>query len=464
MHVSHRMGWRLSLAATALLAACGGSPALPATLPPAIVTVYLAGTPTAAGAATPASTTAPGEATATPAPATAVVATAAPVVGPDTYPANVNPLTGEVVKPEQIARMPIAAKIANFPYAVRPQSGLSLADVVFEHLAEAGVTRFTAVFEQNDADQVGSIRSARYVDTELAPMFGAILVTSGSSLGTMQHLRSNAWFQGENLWRLVSEETHYVCPPLCHATPEDTNTLFASTKAVRQATAAQADPRARAQSGFTFAAAAPSGGAPTGEVLIDFSSAAHVSWRYNPGGNAYTRWQDKDPSGDLVAHLDALTNKPITARNVVVLFVNYQNNFVPEDFRDGGNCGLEIQLWTAGPARIFRDGQVFIGRWHRDQTTSWRLRLEDNAGQNLPLAPGNTWFAVVGLNAIETQTGATYAVANKVVDTRTECPVPPTETPTETPEGYIAPTETPPGFIASDTPEGFVAATDTPTP
>ena len=167
------MGWRLSLAAAALLAACGGTPALPATLPPAIVTVYLAGTPTAAGAATPASTTAPGEATATPAPATAVVATAAPVVGPDTYPANVNPLTGEVVKPEQIARMPIAAKIANFPYAVRPQSGLSLADVVFEHLAEAGVTRFTAVFEQNDADQVGSIRSARYVDTELAPMFGA---------------------------------------------------------------------------------------------------------------------------------------------------------------------------------------------------------------------------------------------------------------------------------------------------
>ena len=51
--------------------------------------------------------------------------------------------------------------------------------------------------------------------------------------------------------------------------------------------------------------------------------------------------------------------------------------------------------------------------------------------------------------------GATYAVMNKVVDTRTECPVPPTETPTETPEGYIAPTETP---------VGFVAPTDTPAP
>jgi hypothetical protein len=224
---------------------------------------------------------------------------------------------------------------------------------------------------------------------------------------------------------------------------------------VREATAGRATPDAHAQSGFTFSEAVPAGGTPATEALIDFSSAAHVAWRYSPASNRYTRWQEKDPSGELAAHIDAVTNQPISDRNVVVLFVNYQNNFVPEDFRDGGNCGLEVQLWTAGPARIFRDGQMFQGRWHRDDSTNWRLRLEDNAGQNLPLGPGNTWFAVVGLNAVESGSGATYAVLNKVVDTRSECPVPPTETPTETPEGYIAPTETP---------VGFVAPTDTPAP
>ena len=39
--------------------------------------------------------------------------------------------------------------------------------------------------------------------------------------------------------------------------------------------------------------------------------------------------------------------------------------------------------------------------------------------------------------------GATYHVTHKVLDTKSECPVPPTETPTETPVGYVAPTETP---------------------
>ena len=361
--------WGVGFAFAVVVAACGGQPQLPATLAPAIVTVYLAGTPPPGGTPTP-----PPQSTAlapTPAPTSGNAAsTPQAVYGPDSYPANINPLTGEEVDPAVLARMPIAAKIANFPYAVRPQWGLALADLVFEHLAEAGVTRFTAIFEQNDAAKVGSIRSARFIDTEIAPMFGAILVTSGSSLGTMQHLRSNPWFLGANLWRLVSEETRYVCPPLCHETPDDTNTLFASTTAVRQATAANTAPDAHAQSGFVFSEAVPAGGAPTTEVLVDLSSAAHVAWRYNTAANRYTRWQDKDPSGELSAHVDAATNQPITDRNVVVLFVNYQNNFVPEDFRDGGNCGLEVQLWTAGPARIFRDGQMFLGRWHRDEFDS----------------------------------------------------------------------------------------------
>jgi hypothetical protein len=437
-----RIGWGIGLLAAFLLAACAG----PApTLRPVVITVFLTGTPAPRGttAATP---TAIGiVARATPA---AQQATSAPVsqtpaiYGPDSYPNGVNPLTGLVVDPSLVNRMPVAVKISNFPYSVRPQSGLSLADLVFEHPAEAGLTRFTAVFLQNEVAKIGSIRSARYIDTEIAPMFGALLVTSGSSLGTMQHMRANPWFQGDNIWRLVSEETNYVCPPLCRDNPEDTNSLFASTRDLRAATSAKAGDSARSQSGFVFSETPPAGGVDAGDVSVDFSSAAHVDWRYIATSRLYTRWQEKDSSGELAAHIDALTQQPITARNVVVLFVNQVNNFVPEDFRDGGNCGLEFQLWTIGPAKVFRDNKLLDGRWHRDQSTNWRLRLEFDNGANLPLGPGNTWFAVVGLTANATLNGATYHVTNKVLDTKRECPVPPTETSTETPVGYVAPTTT----------------------
>jgi hypothetical protein len=428
------------MALIVLLGACGGPAATP-TLAPVGITVFAPGTPVPAAQATT-TPTAQAAATATLAPGEPS-STAVPLYGPDTYPAGINPLTGEAADSALINRIPIAAKISNFPYGVRPQSGLGLADVVVEHLAEAGVTRFTAIFLQHDSPEVGSIRSARFIDTEIAPMFGALLVTSGSSLGTMAHLRQSPWFYGDNGWRLVSEESRYVCPPLCRKTPDDANTLFASTEALRAATAAQAS-TAAAQSGFAFTARVPPGGTPVSEVLVDFSPAAHVSWRYNAQAGRYDRWQDKDPSLEMAAHMDAVTGKPITASNVAILFVNHQNNFVPEDFRDGGNCGLEIQLWTIGPAKIFRDGQFYDGRWHRDESTQWHLRLEDNAGNVIPLRPGNTWLGVVGLTADEAlEEASTYHIHNRVLDTRTVCPIPPTETPTVTPEGWVDPNVTP---------------------
>lgn len=432
----------LGLGSVLLVAACNAATPTPR---PVVITVYGTGTPPPNALATPVPPTptngvviAP---TATPLPQ----ATSIPRYGPDNFPANVNPLTGQMVEEAKIARMPIAIKISNFPYSVRPQAGLALADVVFEHSAEAGLTRFTAVYLQNDVAKVGSIRSARFIDTEIAPMFEALLVTSGSSLGTMGHLRGNAWFAGGNVWRLVSEESSYRCPPLCRETPDDANTLFANTTAVRDATTAQGSQQrpGNGTARFVFDATPPQG-TPITSLLIDFSLAAHVDWRYDAATGLYTRWQEKDSTGEMALHVDALTNQAITAANVVILQAYHLNNNVPEDFRDGGNCGQEIQLWTIGPAKIFRNGQLVEGRWQRDATTNWKLELQTDAGVPIALNPGNTWFEVVGLNAIIAQNGATYKATHKVVDTKSNCPVPPTATP----EGWIAPTETPEGWVA----------------
>lgn len=431
-----RFGRWLALASlTVLLGACGAKET-----PPPVVTVYGAGTPTA-GLNLPTPVVVQSTAIAPTPTALTIAPTAIPVYGPGPFPENVNPLTGEVVDPAKLNRAPIAVKISNFPYSVRPQFGLSLADMVWEHSAEAGVTRFTAVFLQNDVAKAGSIRSARFIDTEIAPIHQALLVTSGSSAGTMQHLRESAWFAGANAWRLVSEESQYVCPPLCRERPDDTNTLFTSSDAVRASTEAKGSKQRSAVGGFMFTANVPSGGVPLTTVMVNFSLAAHVEWRYDAATGRYARWQEKDSTNEMAPHIDALTNQPISATNVALLFINHQNNYIPEDYRDGGNCGLEIQVWTLGPAKIFRDGLMFEGRWRRDASTNWQLWLEDNNGQRLPLKPGNTWFDVVALNTRTALTGTTFTANNRVVDTKTECPVAPPETPT--PEGFVPPLETP---------------------
>lgn len=422
--------WSSLAALSLIITACGGAASTPTLPPPAI------STPVAPTLPPPAvSMQAP---TITDTPAPTVAPTTIPVFGPDSYPPNVNPLTGQAVESAQINRIPVAVKITNFPVSARPQFGLSLADIVVEHLAEAGLTRFTAIFLQNDAAKVGAIRSARFIDAEVSPMFQAVLVTSGSSFGTMDKLRRAPWFV-EGLWRLVSEESAYNCPPLCRETPNDINTLFINTEAVRQVlttktTQGLGQPNLN---GLVFSETSSSG-TPISELYIRFSKSAQVSWRYNPESGRYNRWQEKEPEGELVLHSDALTNVPITTANIVLLQANHVNNFVPEDFRDGGNCGVEIQIWTSGPARVFRDGQMIEGHWVRDDSTGLRLRLFDNAGNPIALKPGNTWIDFVTLNAVLEETAPTFKVTNRVPDTQSVCPVPPTEVPTPDPNATPA--------------------------
>jgi len=65
---------------------------------------------------------------------------------PDFNPLNTNnPLTGlPVSNPSLLERRPMVIKITNAPDIIRPQSGLTLADVVYEYYIEWGDTRFIA--------------------------------------------------------------------------------------------------------------------------------------------------------------------------------------------------------------------------------------------------------------------------------------------------------------------------------
>ena len=68
-------------------------------------------------------------------------------VGPDTFPAGVNPLTGLVVKDADNLDLPPAlVSITNFPVTARPQAGLSFSPFVFEMYIGEGMSRFLALF------------------------------------------------------------------------------------------------------------------------------------------------------------------------------------------------------------------------------------------------------------------------------------------------------------------------------
>jgi hypothetical protein len=72
------------------------------------------------------------------------------------------------------SRLPIIAMIENTTEA-RPQSGLSSADIIYEAVAEGGVTRFMAVFycDVANAVKIGPVRSARMYFVNLAAEYNS---------------------------------------------------------------------------------------------------------------------------------------------------------------------------------------------------------------------------------------------------------------------------------------------------
>ena len=75
--------------------------------------------------------------------------------------------------------------------AARPQSGLSQAGVVFEALAEGGVTRFMALYQDTTPTNVGPIRSARPYFIEWAMGFDAAYAHVGGSPVALSDIK--AW-------------------------------------------------------------------------------------------------------------------------------------------------------------------------------------------------------------------------------------------------------------------------------
>ena len=91
------------------------------------------------------------------------------------------PLTGLPIDPAKASRPALVVKIDNFPTIARPQVGINQADVVFEEIVE-GITRFAAVFQSEDADPVGPIRSARTSDINILAQLGRpLLAWSGGN-------------------------------------------------------------------------------------------------------------------------------------------------------------------------------------------------------------------------------------------------------------------------------------------
>jgi hypothetical protein len=307
---------------------------------------------------------------------------------------NVSPFTGlRPADPAALARRPLAIKVDNDP-AVVPQSGLDKADVVVESRKEGCLTRFTAIYQSQDAARVGSIRSARLIDKELPVIFDAVLGFSGAVQAVLDIIR-----QSDIGDHILTQRAFFRDASI----PVPFN-LFGNTASVWDTVTQRGwNKPPNPTAAWTFTEVAPPGGASASRVDIPYPKPAFkVTWAYDPASGHWGR------SINGKAHVDKVTAQQLTAANVVVLGANHVQTLIPEQstqLTQGpcSNASVEIQLWGQGPAKILRDGKVYEGKWVRPDRHA-PFRFLDAAGKDIPLKPGNSWWEVVPLDMKVTMT------------------------------------------------------------
>ncbi|MCG2784087.1 MAG: DUF3048 domain-containing protein [Anaerolineae bacterium] len=372
------------------LAGCGQLFAPPTPTPTPTSTPTL--TATATQTPTPTETSTP---TATPTPTRDFPAGG---YGPSDFPDNVNPLTGlKVEDPSLLERRPLMIKVANLPREYRPQWGLSLADHVYEYYIEEGTTRFAAIFLGNEAEMVGPIRSGRFFDHRLMQMY-----KPNFAFGSADYRVRNLLFNQNYADRLIIES---ACPPMCRFEPNGANYLMADTAGLTSWINEKKVPGGNTRQnldGFRFLYDLEVDGAPGRQIFIRYSGAIYNRWDYDFQTEKYSRYSDTqndlDGAKEVYAPLtDRLTDQPITADNVVVLYITHQYFSLKPEI-------VDIVASGPGKAYLFRYGEMFELTWYRNAIDQL-FTLVGPDGEPFPLKPGNTWFEVVGSSTQMKQEG-----------------------------------------------------------
>jgi hypothetical protein len=311
-------------------------------------------------------------------------------------PASINPLTGLVVaNPALLDRRPMLIKVSNLPRSVRPQWGLSLADIVFEYYTEEGTTRFAALFYGNDASMVGPIRSGRFIDADIVRGYKAIFAFGSAYVAEMDR-----FLRSDFADRLVIEGPN---SPLKRYDPNGMNYLVVNTADLSAYITAKGVENGRQNlDGMTFGKDAPVGGQPGTQTYLRYSGSIYNRWDYDSSTGKYLRFADTTDDSNrtnpqYAQSTDRLTDQPLAFDNVVVLFVTHEL-YAPNIY--------DILLSGSGDGYAFRDGMAYKVKWQRNDTDVISLINPD--GTPFPFKPGTTWYEVMGVSSQVTQTAQGY--------------------------------------------------------
>ncbi len=277
------------------------------------------------------------------------------------------PLTGLATDRATAERSALVIKVDNHPRA-RPQTGLELADIVFDYRAE-GITRFAAVFQSQIPDPVGPVRSSRTSDFDLlrgldTPIYGS----SGGNDYVTNGLRNLPIVELTN--RTRNEYFRNFSRPAPHNLYVNGSDLYALAP----------DDLPTPEPWFRYrpegASLPPTASPAVGPISVAFTDSPLVTHEWDAGLGGWRRTQDGAPH-------TTVDGDQLAPENVVIFVTDYRTS--PADA-----SSPEVRSTGGGPLVVLTAGNIITGRWERP-TAEDKPIMTDGRGEVISLTPGRTW-------------------------------------------------------------------------
>lgn len=306
------------------------------------------------------------------------------------------PLTGVLYTPSEAEKFnkirPLGVMVNNHTEA-RPQSGLMDADVVYEIVAEGGITRFLAFFNTKIPEKIGPVRSTReYYLVLVREMGDAMLMHIGWSPQALVAIeswpvrslgRGNAPF-----WRdqarldagVAYEHTAYVSGKVMLEKGEELGWEGVSETFVP----------------YKFKEDSPVGTSTdpavkkATKIKVDFWYPGDytANWEYDPTANVYKRFMGYDEADKPLPHKDGDTGVQLTTKNLILQYAK-EIGITGDD-----KNRLDYELVGSGEGLVFIDGTVYNVTWSKASRDERTLYYTVD-GEEVKFNRGNFWIEIV---------------------------------------------------------------------
>lgn len=284
----------------------------------------------------------------------------------------------EIIDPDSNSRN-IAVMINNIKSVWGYQSGIQDAYIVYEILAEGGITRLMAIYKDQDTSRIGSVRSARIYYLDYALENDAIYVHVGGSKEALSDIRTLKIpsLNGTTIYRdkslgLSTEHTAFTSIDCINEEVESRNIRNTTTM----------DPL------FNYSIdeidlSEREDAILANDVYISFSGSKSTSFKYDPEKKVYLRYQND------TSHIDHETKEQYSVKNIITYQVR-NHSYDSYGRQELDNIG-------SGEGYFITDGYAVPITWEKTSRESQTVyRYLD--GEEIILNDGNTHIEIQPIN------------------------------------------------------------------